>query len=184
MNQEPILHVGEFLPQKPVLAVEYPLPGEGIPVEIRKSLHPWLGQFVGLDAIKAHSLVREWWADIQEDFLYPLRDYLLGFVPRSIIRLPDDHAWLVLADPRFDSAKMASLEGEVGNAWFFLTSPNQVFLNQRLTAFDLDGITGLRTFVSKFGCLSECAPYGAGGFSLPVWWHNLETLFPDFSESG
>jgi hypothetical protein len=153
------------------MAIEYPLPGGSIPEKAKSQIQPWLLQFVGFEGSAAHHVLEANWHDVRDPCLALLRDFLVQFVPTSIIT-HGDSAWLVIADPERSDAEYL----RCGDRWFVAPPPRREMLQRQLEAFGLQGIESLQSFFSHFNGLREDIPGCSGDISRPEEWHHLASL--------
>jgi hypothetical protein len=145
---------------------EYPLPCLTMMAGHRATLDPWLSQFIGLDSDSSLELLKNRWTKIAAPCLLSLKNYLLEFVPESII-LRDGKGWLAIADPKFLHIKDQTI------CWFVAPPPDIQLLQRRLDEFAPKEIECLHSFLLNFGGLRETIPGDAGDFCQIDQWENL-----------
>ncbi|MFN7292645.1 MAG: hypothetical protein ACK5T6_18840, partial [Pirellula sp.] len=125
----------------------YSLPAVDIPDDVRKSLHPWIAEFIGLTPDEATKSLHDRWKNINRPSLVSLRDTLSEFEVRGIVDY--EAGGLIYAVRR--NAK----NDDVGNS-FFLPAPIELgTLELRLSSVSLGDNEAVREFLVYFAGLAE-----------------------------
>lgn len=125
----------------------YSLRGAEIPLGIRRSWHPWIQAFVGLDPATATTRLHDRWASVGRESLRELRETLSEFEVREIIDFGDGGL--------IKGVRPGASDESVGNC-FYLPGPlDSDVLNSRLASVSLAGNPAIQEFMSHFAGLAE-----------------------------
>lgn len=142
-------------------ALEYPLPGKEIPKSRVRKLHPWLRDFVGKTSKEAAEMIASRWNCLSDRMLIRIRDFFLGFRPKSII-IAKSEAVFMLSRPSWDKT--------FDKHWFIAPPPDSRQLRNGLRRFGFEESSLISDFMSAFGGLREEIPDVSGYFPAIYEW--------------
>jgi hypothetical protein len=133
----------------------YDLPADDMPVEVRRLLHPWIEEFVGLSPRAATKRLHERWSAIARPSLLSLRETLSEFEVRSI----------VIREPggMIHAVRPGSDVGCVGNSFYLPAPLERGELLSRAASVSLADDNAFIDFMTHFAGMREDS-YMSGDF--------------------
>ena len=150
------------------VVLEYPLPADAMPEEIRDAAGDWFAGIIGADPQGVRESLRQRWSKLQAPCNQLLRDRLLEFQPISIV-LHGQKCWLRIRLPRLSAME----EYATGNSIYLPAPVAPGLAAERLQSFGLLGNLAFHEFLVAFGGLRESMPPWDGSFLADETWKQL-----------
>lgn len=155
-----------FVRNGPVVAIEYPLPGDSIPKTTRQRIAPWLAACVGCGPDQIRDRLKQRWSDLNGAGIGGVARFFCRYTPYSILA-NHDAAWLMLRGrPNEDF--------ETGREWFIPPPTPAAAVIEALDRFQIRKGFCLEVFLREFTGFREELPNVSGFFPRVQDWLPFE----------
>lgn len=157
----------------PVVAIEYPLPGDSLSKVRRQRIAPWLTACIGCGPDEVRDRLKQRWADSKGTGIGVITRFFGRMTPYSILVKRDvaqasgDAAWLILRD-------RSNEDFETGREWFLPPPTPAEVVTEALGRFQIRQGRCLEAFLREFAGFREDLPNVSGFFPHVQDWLSFE----------